>query len=162
MPQARAGRFAAAETKGEMTMKSAIIAIALLSGSAALAQTDIAPPPADLLVPAQTTPIVTDTTMPEPITAPATAPSMTMASTGQTAMPGNAAPERDARGIAVVSDPANVPAGYNGTADALNGTGGPLLDPATGAPAATPDASYPACTRTVTDNCVQRYERHRR
>jgi hypothetical protein len=115
-------------------MKAAIFAIALLSGSAALAQTDE-------LKPADTT--------------------MTVAATGQVAMPSNAAPERDARGIAVISDPAAVPAGFNGTPDALNGTGGPLLD-ATGAPATTPDPAYPACTRTVTDNCVQTYERHRR
>ena len=115
-------------------MKSAIFAIALLSGSAAIAQTEE-------LKPADTT--------------------MTVASTGQVAMPSNAAPERDARGIAVISDPATVPAGYNGTPDTLTGTGGPLLD-ANGAPATTPNASYPACTRAVTDNCVQTYERHRR
>jgi hypothetical protein len=117
-----------------MNMRSAIFAIALLSGSAALAQTEV-------VVPADTT--------------------MTVASTGQVAMPSNAAPERDARGIAVISDPATVPAGYNGTPDTLNGTGGPLLDTA-GEPAAAPDPAYPACTRTVTDNCVQTYERHRR
>ena len=118
-------------------MKTAIFAIALLSGTAALAQTDVAQPPMD-------------TTM--------TAASAT---TGSVAMPSNAAPERDARGIAVISDPATVPAGYNGTPDALNGTGGPLLDTA-GEPAAAPDAAYPACTRAVTDNCVQRYERQGR
>jgi hypothetical protein len=87
-------------------------------------------------------------------------------STGQIAAPGNAAPEHDARRIAVISDPATVPAGYNGTPAPLSGTGGPLLDPAnaaaSGEPAATPDASYPACSRTVTDNCVQAYERGRR
>jgi hypothetical protein len=115
-----------------MIMKSAIFAIALLSGTAALAQT-------------------TAVTEPAPIP-----------STGSVAEPSNASPERDARGIAVISDPATVPAGYNGTPGALNGMGGPLLDPATGEPAATPDATYPACTRTVTDNCVQTYERHRR
>jgi len=117
-----------------MTMKSVLFAIALLSGSAALAQTEE-------LKPADTT--------------------MTVASTGQVAMPSNAAPERDARGIAVISDPATVPAGYNGTPDTLTGTGGPLLD-ANGEPATAPDASYPACTRTVTDNCVQTYERQGR
>ncbi len=72
----------------------------------------------------------------------------------------------DARGIAVISDPAAVPAGYNGTPAPLNGMGGPLVDPAdtaaVGEPAATPDAAYPACTRTVTDNCVQTYERRHR
>ena len=69
--------------------------------------------------------------------------------------PSNAAPERDARGIPVISDPAVVPAGFNGTTG--TGVGGPMVDPATGA-----DASHPACTRTVTDNCVQTYERGRR
>ena len=115
-------------------MKIAIFAIALLSGSAALAQTDE-------LKPADTT--------------------MTVASTGEVAMPSNAAPERDARGIAVISDPAAVPAGFNGTPSPADAMGGPLLDPATGEPAVTADPAYPACTRTVTDNCVQTYERRR-
>lgn len=124
-------------------MKSVIVAIALMSGTAALAQSDVAKPPEDS---------VTMTTA-SPVT------------TGQVAMPSNAAPERDARNIVVISDPAVVPAGFNGTPAPLNGVGGPLVDPAdaatTGEPAATPDASYPACSRTVTDNCVQTYERGR-
>ena len=125
-------------------MKTAIIAVALLSGTAALAQ-DI-DKPAEPLTPVDTT--------------------MTMAPTGQVALPSNAAPEHDARGIAVISDAAMVPAGYNGTPETLVGTGGPLVDPAdtaaTGESATMPDASYPACTRTVTDNCLQTYERGRR
>ena len=67
--------------------------------------------------------------------------------------PSNAAPELDARGIPVISDPAVVPAGFNGTTGA--GVGGPLVEPAA-------DSSTRACTRTVTDNCVQTYERSRR
>lgn len=114
-------------------MKTAIFAVALFSGTAALAQTEVM------------------TTSPAPV----------VASTGSVAMPSNAAPERDARGIAVISDPATVPAGFNGTPDALNATGGPLLD-ANGNPVAGPDAAYPACTRHVTDNCVQTYERQGR
>jgi hypothetical protein len=147
-----------------MTMKSAFLAIAFLSGTAALAQTGTAPPPADTPAPMQTTP---PTTTPDPLTPDMTPaptmppPAMATAATGQTAMPGNAAPEHDARGIAVISDAATVPAGYNGTPDTLTGTGGPLLDAATGEPAATPDAAYPRCSRTVTDNCVQAYERGR-
>ena len=74
--------------------------------------------------------------------------------------PSNAAPEHDARGIAVISDPAVVPAGFNGTMGA--GVGGPMVDPATGATVAGAETSHPACTRTVTDNCVQTYERGRR
>jgi hypothetical protein len=74
--------------------------------------------------------------------------------------PSNAAPEHDARGIAVISDPAVVPAGFNGTTGA--GVGGPLVDPATGATVTGAETSHPACTRTITDNCVQTYERGRR
>ena len=125
-------------------MKTAIIAIALLSGSAALAQTDVAAPPEHSVTMTTASPV----------------------STGQISPPSNAAPERDARNIVVISDAAVVPAGFNGTPAPLNGMGGPLVDPAdtvaVGEPATTPDASYPACTRTVTDNCVQTYERGRR
>jgi cytoskeletal protein RodZ len=74
--------------------------------------------------------------------------------------PSNASPERDARGIAVISDPAMVPAGFNGTTG--TGVGGPMVDPATGETMAGADTSYPACTATVTDNCLQTYERGRR
>jgi hypothetical protein len=144
-------------------MKSALFAIVLLSGTAALAQNEV-PPPADNPAPMQMTP---PPTTPDPLAPDTTpAPTMATAATGQTAMPGNASPEHDARGIAVISDAATVPVGYNGTPAPLNGMGGPLVDPAdtaaTGELAATPDASYPACTRNVTDNCVQTYERRRR
>ena len=74
--------------------------------------------------------------------------------------PSNANPERDARGIPVISAAAVVPAGWNGIAGAGEAMGGPLLDPATGQPMAD-TASYPACTRTITDHCLQTYERHR-
>jgi hypothetical protein len=85
------------------------------------------------------------------------ATNMTPAS-GQIVQPSNANPEEDARGIAVISAPAAVPAGWNG----VSGTavGGPLVDPATGEATNSSD-SYPACSATVTDNCVQTYERGR-
>ena len=85
--------------------------------------------------------------------------SNTMPASGQVVQPSNADPERDARGIAVISAPAMVPAGWNG----VTGTamGGPLVDPATGETVNGSDTSYPACTATVTDNCVQTYERGR-
>jgi hypothetical protein len=73
--------------------------------------------------------------------------------------PSNSNPERDARGIAVISDPATVPAGWNGTAGSA--MGGPEIDPVTGEPVAEQEI-YPACTATVTDNCVQTYERGRK
>ncbi|HEX8572290.1 MAG TPA: hypothetical protein VF759_06025 [Allosphingosinicella sp.] len=79
---------------------------------------------------------------------------------GQVVQPSNAAPERDARGIAVISDPAVVPAGFNGAAGA--GVGGPMVDPATGSTVTGAESAHPACSKTVTDNCVQTYERSRR
>lgn len=102
------------------------------------------------------------TTAPTGATAAGTA---TMASAmpaagGQVVQPGNANPEHDARGIAVISDPAVVPAGFNGTAG--GGVGGPMVDPATGTTMTGADASHPPCSRAVTDNCVQTYERGRR
>jgi hypothetical protein len=74
------------------------------------------------------------------------------------AEPSNANPERDARGIPVISASAKVPDGYNG----VSGTavGGPMLDPATGAELSD-QSIYPACTASLTDNCVQTYERGR-
>ena len=78
----------------------------------------------------------------------------------QTSAPGNAAPERDARGIPVISDPAEVPAGAN---DATPVPAGAVYTPRTDQQAVfTPRPStetYRPCTRTVTDNCVQTYER---
>jgi hypothetical protein len=87
-----------------------------------------------------------------------TATPQTLATSGQLAAPGNTAPERDARGIPVISDPAEVPVGYN----SQPGMGGPMVDPAS-PPAPQPATeNYPPCTREVTDNCVQTYERGRR
>ena len=116
-------------------MKSAAFAIALLVSGAAVAQT----------YPSTTT----DTTMPVTTDRRRAARSQ---------MPSNADPEHDARGIAVISDPAAVPAGFNGSVGA--GRRRPADRAGDGRRfdrAAT--AAYPACSRTVTDNCVQTYER---
>ena len=70
--------------------------------------------------------------------------------------PANSAPERDARGIAVVSDPATAPAGTNAPAPA-----GPVtINPNQSAAFATQPSTgeKPPCSRTVTDNCTQTYE----
>jgi hypothetical protein len=80
------------------------------------------------------------------------------AASGPVVAPSNANPEHDARGIAVISDPAAVPTGWNGLGGAA--VGGPMIDPATGQTVDTGTA-YRACTRTVTDNCVQTYEKGR-
>lgn len=99
-------------------------------------------------------------------TATGTTHSATMHSTasaqpasGMVVQPGNNNPEEDARGIAVISAPAVVPAGWNNTSG--TGMGGPLLDASTGKSIGA-EASYPACSASVTDNCVQAYERGRR
>jgi hypothetical protein len=110
-------------------MKSVLFATAILFAGAAAAQT----------------------TTYQPTTTTTTA-------TSQQSQPSNADPERDARGIPVISDPASVPAGFN----APPGMGGPMVD-ASSPPASQPATeNYPACSRTVTDNCVQTYERGRR
>ncbi|HEY5712825.1 MAG TPA: hypothetical protein VIT38_13105 [Allosphingosinicella sp.] len=115
-------------------MKTVLFAIALLTGSAAMGQIS--------------------------------APAPTALESGQVMLAGNDNPERDAHNVPVISAPAAVPAGYNGTPADATGTGGPLIDPAdagaTAVPSLTPDATYRACSRTVTDNCVQLYERGRR
>ena len=74
---------------------------------------------------------------------------------GQTVAPSNQAPERDARGIPVVSDPAQAPPGFN-QAPQVGGTGASPSSPPAPQPAT---ENYPACSRNVTDNCVQAYER---
>ena len=72
-----------------------------------------------------------------------------MAPTGDRIVePSNANPEHDARGIPVISAAAVVPAGYNG-----------FHSTAMGGPIEGAETSYPACTATVTDNCIQLYER---
>jgi len=123
-------------------MKSVLFAIALMASGTAIAQT-YPDTTLDTAAPADTT-MTADTTF------------ATTATAGQVVQPSNADPEHDARGIAVISDPATVPAGFNGTA--AGAVGGPLIDPATGAEG---EDSYPACTATITDNCLQTYERGR-
>ena len=167
-------------------MKTAALAIALLMGGAAFAQAttnhsthtttqpdldvdaDVGVQPdgdldvdADVDLDTQTTTTTTTTTnhstMDHSTMSHSTmAHSGTTMASGMVVQPGNAAPERDARGIAVISAPAMVPAGWNGTMGTA--MGGPLVDPATGETVGS-DATYPACTATVTDNCVQAYTR---
>ena len=112
-------------------MKTAIFAAALLIGGSAFAQP----------------------------TNPAAGEDPAVAGT-QTAAPSNAAPERDARGIPVVSDAAQVPAGANEAAPIAPGAVFTPNPNQQSVFAPRPAAeTYPACSRTVTDNCVQTYER---
>jgi hypothetical protein len=174
---------------GDKTMKRAAFVIALLVSGAAIAQTseqDAIDPGSDSV--STSDPAASDTSVPaddsavdsnvsEPAAAtepaasaeatataePSAAPAPTQiaqAPAGEPVVqPGNNAPERDARGIAVISAAAMVPPGFNGVTGPA--VGGPLLDPATAESVTDADASYPACSATVTDNCTQTYERGR-
>jgi hypothetical protein len=79
----------------------------------------------------------------------------TTMSTGSTVAPDNSAPELDARGIPVISAPATAPPGWN----SAPGTG--TAAPSGPAPSMGAATDLPPCTRTVTDHCVQTYERGR-
>jgi hypothetical protein len=75
---------------------------------------------------------------------------------GGTSAPSNASPKRDARGVPVVSAPAEAPAGYNQPPNSAGAA------PSTGtSPTMAPAGPLPPCTRKVTDHCTQTYERHR-
>jgi hypothetical protein len=129
-------------------MKALFFAAALVTAGTAMAQE--APPPAPETPPAAEAP---------PPPAPETPPPAPDAS-AQPVAPGNGAPERDSRGVAVVSDPATAPAGTN----APVAQGPATINPNQAAAFATQPSSgeKPACSRTVTDNCTQTYERTRR
>src|SRR3712207_6272496 len=149
-------------------MRTAAIAIALLMSGTAFAQTTTTQPDVDvdanvgvqpdgdLDVDADVDVDTNTTTTTQSSTAHSTmshSTAMMTPASGQIVQPGNNNPEEDARGIAVISAPAMVPAGWNGTTG--TGVGGPLVDPATGQTVSGSDTNYPACSRTVTDNCVQ-------
>ena len=79
--------------------------------------------------------------------------------TKQIVVPGRSRPERDSRGVIVISDPAEAPAGSNqpliispGDRVVINPNQRAIFQPR---PAT---ESYPACSKTVTDNCVQFWE----
>jgi hypothetical protein len=135
-------------------MKTTAFAIALLFGGAAFAQS--ADPAATAYQGDGLSTLAWETEA-APAGAAATLASDMPAATAQVVEPSNANPERDARGIAVISAAAVAPPGWNGVPAAA--MGGPELDPATGE-AAAPER-YPACTATVTDRCLQTYEKGR-
>jgi hypothetical protein len=138
-------------------MRAAAFAFALMLSGTAVAQTANTTGNMDPQTPTGATGDVatpTDTTATTTTdTTTATAPAA-----GAVVEPSNANPERDARGIPVISQAAVVPIGYNGVQGVA--MGGPEVDPATGQ-TVDATASYPPCTRSVTDKCVQTYERHR-
>jgi hypothetical protein len=79
----------------------------------------------------------------------------------QTVAPANTAPERDARGIPVISDPATAPAGANQPVSVPAGAQ-VVVNTNQSSVFATTQATtgeLPPCSKTVTDRCVQTYER---
>jgi hypothetical protein len=125
-------------------MKLIMMAAALMLGSAAVAQTT-----------EETTEDATTTTT---TTTTNNTPTSTTMPAGRMVAPGNTAPERDARGIPVVSAPAAAPAGYNQAAQMVP-AGTPM--PTMARPTSTAAGELPPCSRTVTDRCTQTYERGR-
>jgi hypothetical protein len=113
-------------------MKATIFAAALMLSGTALAQTP-------------------DTS--QPTTAPDAMSQTTSA--GTPVAPGNSNPERDARGIPVVSDAATAPPGWN----AMPGSGMPVANASAPAPTQGSAGDLPPCSRKVTDHCTQTYER---
>ncbi|MGQ0558002.1 MAG: hypothetical protein ACT4OE_00185 [Sphingosinicella sp.] len=81
---------------------------------------------------------------------------------GQVVAPSNANPETDARGVTVISAPAEVPAGANQSAPVAPGAVPQFTTDQRAVFTPRPATeNYPPCSRTVTDNCVQTYERPR-
>ena len=78
---------------------------------------------------------------------------------GPTIAPHNAEPERDSRGVKVISDPATTPRGAN---EPLGSQSGASRDPRVVFATQASDEEYPVCSKTVTDNCVQVWEPPRR
>jgi hypothetical protein len=77
------------------------------------------------------------------------------------AQPQTNAPERDSRGIPVVSEEANVPAGVNQAVTAPAGTTFQYSTDTSAFAARPSTATYPPCERGQTDRCTQTYEGNR-
>jgi len=149
-------------------MKIILPALALfaLTGAAVAQEAPPPAPPADPAAPATpaTPPTATDPAMPAEPATPATPP--TAAATAMPAAPAMpmtpSKPEKDARGIAVVSTPGVAPDGANAPVQVP--AGGKVVASPSQASVFTPKAAegdVPACSKTVTDRCKQTYERKR-
>ena len=132
-------------------IKIAGLALTLLIGTAAMAQSAEAP---DSFTPASgmtaVVPVPDDSApgglSTQVITTPAS---------GKVLQPSNANPRRDSHGIAVISDPAVVPNGRNGVTGGA-AMGGPMDDSATVATVPTRKGT-PVCSAKVTDRCIESY-----
>lgn len=98
-----------------------------------------------------------EATAPEPAPPPAAEQPMSPPAEPTPVPPDNSAPQPDAQGTPVISNPAEAPAGYNQSPQ-VGGTGVPADARPTPQPAT---QNYPRCSRTVTDNCIQSEGRRR-
>jgi hypothetical protein len=80
---------------------------------------------------------------------------VTTPASGRVIHPSNANPRRDDRGIAVISDAAIVPNGWNGVTGQA-AMGGPEEDAANVQTVPTQNGA-PLCSRAVTDHCIESY-----
>jgi hypothetical protein len=80
---------------------------------------------------------------------------ITTPASGKVVQPSNANPRIDDHGIAVISDPAVVPNGWNGVTGQA-AMGGPIDDTADVQTMPTRNGA-PLCSRTVTDHCIESY-----
>lgn len=80
---------------------------------------------------------------------------ITTPASGKVVQPSNANPRRDSRGIAVMSDSAIVPNGWNGVTS-TDAMGGPIDDSATVDTVPTRNGA-PLCSARVTDHCIESY-----
>jgi translation initiation factor IF-2/pilus assembly protein FimV len=104
---------------------------------------------------------IAQTTTPDTTTPPADPMATTTpsdAATSPVVMPDNTAPRVDNMGNPVISAPATAPSGFN-QAPGMNGVGGPYVDPSQPPAPMAATGDYPPCSRTVTDHCIQTYER---
>jgi hypothetical protein len=80
---------------------------------------------------------------------------ITTPASGKVLRPSNANPRIDSHGIAVISDPAIVPNGWNGVTG-QSAMGGPIADSATIETMPT-RKGVPVCSARVTDHCIESY-----
>lgn len=134
--------------------KMALLAAAFALGGAAIAQDATGAQPDPPAQPDASLPEAqTETASPDMQQTPPAPPS------GPTTVsPGNTNPGTDQSGNTVISDPAQAPPGFN-QPPAPGGTG---VSPGARPTPRPSTENYPACSRTVTDNCVQREGRARR
>jgi hypothetical protein len=146
-------------------MKSLIFAAALMLGGAAMAQDTTGTGGTSGTSGGTTTETTGDATTQDTATQDtATQGTATQGSSmGSMPMPGgaaqaagNQAPERDARGIAVISAGASAPQGYNQPAQ--TGPAG-TIQPTPTVSSMGSAGNLPPCSRKVTDHCTQTYER---